>query len=268
MGLHRAASYPLHIPPSGERRAFLDNEIEEQLQLLEERADKTLRLERSLTLFSKRYYSELGDAFETLALLRQQIKLARQMLPERLSQRYRLPKPSVGSAYAPVRLAAQDQLATGSAEQVTSVQTQLRSLYRGLAKQLHPDTMRPEEYRAHHRHMCAANEAYAKKEMAALWCLIFALEDEQNAPSIETLHQRIAVLKRQNYDLKERHHQLKHSEEMALIRKHGRLKRIGKSLFTEVARHLASDVARANRMLAALNIELLASTRRSIARTH
>lgn len=218
-----AASTATHIPALHHLIA-LETRTIRTMSALDRESEALAGLEAELESFLEDYYAKVGALFEELARLEQDLGSI---------QGYVVPK-SNDIVIKPIKPSQSPQ------------KNELKSLYRTLVKNHHPDV-------SSHRSgewMQAINDAYARANMAELVRLQWSGPDVESATpeqQIEKLEQQCAGLQEALQQVQQRQTQLKQSSAYALMCKALQLRLCGQDFIGQMKAHVQHLISQKKR---------------------
>ena len=222
---------------------------------------KLSTLRAALAAFEREYLRIVGCRYAALDDLQAQIAEARAVR-----------QPNDGAAWAAA--AGARQTADNSAAEVQDRAAQepmpsfeprpeLKTLYRTIARRLHPDLASTDDERARrHEWMAKVNDAYQQQDSEALAALLFAWEASPESVSgtgvasdLVRVIRQIAQVRRRINSIHQAIDTLEAGRLYTLYEKCRRRRRAGTNLLDELAKRLDMQIATARRELAALEAE-------------
>ncbi len=224
-------------------------------------ADKELELaslERDLSTFEGRYAQAVGLLLAELDELDREI--AREMLRLNPKEEYRQGFQRAERKAKASQETVRDKIAQGDKKPFEPSE-ELKSLFRKVAKTVHPDLATNEEERAYRNSLMArANEAYKKGDLEALKQILYEWEHrderaftrESQASPLERLEQQIYQVKMRLQEIDRKIAELKKSDLYELMVKVKRADQDGRDLLGDMALQLQEQIAAARKLLASL----------------
>jgi hypothetical protein len=236
---------------------FRQARFEELSRQLAERELDLATLEGELAFFERTYARRVGSLYAELDRL--EAEIAREL--------YRLyPDPEHRTGFhaaaerARTNQQAVDEKLTGEAQEPPRPSEELRSLYRKVAKAIHPDFATDEEDRAFRTHLMArANAAYKRRDKAALEQILQEWENRDASPAEtrsptegDLLERQIARILTRIREIDARIAELKESDLYQLMLRVEQAKESGRDLLGEMAGDIQTRINGARELIKAL----------------
>lgn len=246
-------SIPSRVRPEDEELAKKRGELAELESELADRELSIATLRAELALFEHQYLKIVGTRYAELDEIN--AKLAEQLARQHVGNRQRHEAAQQARKQADDSRFAADAVA--SVDQKTLPSKELKSLYREVAKRVHPDlSSDPEDRKTRQRLMAEANRAYEMGDLARLKLILEeydtcpeAVQGEGVGAELIRVIRKITQVKRRLNEIELEAEQLLGSELAKLKTKAEEYGRQKRDLLAEMARQVEKDIAAASKRL-------------------
>jgi hypothetical protein len=237
----------IEVTPLRARLTALEAQIIERERALAER-------KHALQQLQERYLKDVGVLYARLA------EIEGAIFDAEVRAGLRLPADDAGTEDDSRAGAAEDRAGAGCSGRGLPTDG-LKSMFRNLAKAIHPDLASDDAARSHrHQLMAEANRAYAERDEDRLRLILRAWEIGPTAPVAsgdssadrDRLHQRVADAEARVIAIDLEFEDLRTSAIGRLQQRIDDARRQGWDLFAEMVREMRREIARASARLAAL----------------
>ena len=248
----------LHSIQSERHPGPQEAEFEALSRELTEKELELATLENELWVFEKRYARTVGLLFLELDILER--KIARELFRLNPEEQYRQAFQKAEKK-AQVSQEAMDEKTDQEEEKAYIPTEDMKSLFRKVAKTIHPDFAVNEAERAFRTELMArANEAYKNGDKEALEQILYEWEHrdknlfkkEEALNEQNQLERKIAQIKARLKQIESRIRELKKFELYQLMLKVKRADRVGRDLLGEMAADLRGQIQEARKLLDSL----------------
>jgi len=232
--------------------------LRQQIMALETRSNLTVQslkiaceelagLEADLERFLSHYYEQVGGYFEQLEAIDRELTDYKNPLKRRLARFAQAKRPS--EEVMPLR-------------QNQAIERDMKSLYRDMAKEFHPDLPAGDQAVAEMKEdaIRVLNDAYARKNLGELWkikCEVEARKDKGRLPAekkLDRLSERVEQLQRALQEVEGRRATLEQSPAFALMQRAFQMRLCGQDFIEAVLRDVKGQIERKRQELVTLKL--------------